>query len=241
MQDVINSVLDRKERPAYVRFKRVAVEDKAQSLKRGYFVGKDVDYAYITPPYSKDEIIRPVPQWMEKLEQDVKAERFPVQWLENYRDQYKRWQLGQEDPIQGTPVKGWNVISPAQQELLISMRIMAVEDVAVMNDEAIRRIGMGGIELRDKAKAWLAQMNDKGPLTLQMAAVQAENRTLTDQVEALAEQVKKLTGLAQLAQVQQVSPATGGEAPTATISLADLDMDPVDPVELAPTGKRKIK
>lgn len=193
--DAIGNVLERKERPAYVRFKRAAVENKSASLAAGKFVGVDVDFAYITPPYSKDEIIRKVPEWFAKLEQDVQMGRISPEWVKQYRDQYRAFQQGQEAPLNGTAIRGWGVINPSQQELLISLRIMTVEDAAMMNDEAIHRIGMGAVEIRDKAKAWLAQVNDKGPLTQQMAAVSAENRTLKDQVEALTHQVGELMKL----------------------------------------------
>ena len=64
-----------------------------------------------------------------------------------------------------------------------------------MNDEGIRRVGMGAVELRRKANAWIAQVNDKGPLTLQMAAIETENDVLKGQVATLSEQVNKLMAM----------------------------------------------
>lgn len=196
----VGSLLDRKDRPAYVRFKRIAVEDKEASLKDGQWRGKDVDIAMITPSYSKDVIELKVSQWLVNMKQDVQNGRLPIEWQEQYERDYERWKNGQEIPLRGTPIKGWGVISPAQQEMLLKLNILTVEDLAGVNDEGIRRIGMGSIDLKNKATAWLSQMGDKGPLTIEIANVKAENdilkgsmKTLTSQIEQLTAQLKELS------------------------------------------------
>lgn len=217
----IGELVDRKEKPAYVTFVREAVEDKAASLAAGHYVAKDVDFVHITPAYTKDIIIRKVSDWFTKLEGDVRNERVPPDWLQHYRKQYEAWQNGQELPLQGTAIKGWGVISPAMQETLIRMNIRTVEDLAGVNDEGMRRIGMGSADLKIKAKAWLQQTEDKGPLTQEIAAVRAENRVLTGQVETLSQQVAALLAAGK---VQRGEPL---EAPS--ITAADLmDQEPSD-------------
>lgn len=215
--DAIGNVLERKELPALARFKRVAVENKAESIAQGKFVGLDVDYVYLTPPYSKDEVIHKVKTWFERIEQDAVSGRIHPDWVKRYREQYRLWQQGQEMPVDGTPVRGWSVLSPARQELYISLNILTVEAIALMNDEGMRRVGMGSVEERDKAKAWLAQAQDKGPLTQQMAAVSAENRTLKDQIETLTAQVTELAKLLP----KDARPAAE-ESPEAPIGASEL-------------------
>jgi hypothetical protein len=188
----VGAVADRTERPAYVRFERRPIENKAATLEQGKWVGRDVDFALITPPYSKDVHVVKCDQWLANLEADLRNERIPLAWAENYRKQYHAWKNGQELPLNGTPIKGWGVISPAQQQTLTSINILTVEDLAGINDEGVRRIGMGAIELKNKAKAWLAQLSDKGPLTLENAALKTENANLRAQVDALTKQVQAL-------------------------------------------------
>lgn len=183
---------ERAERPAYVRFKRVAIEDKAATAAAGHFVGKDVDFALITPSYSRDVIEVKIPQWKLNMEMDVRNERMPKKWMDEYLYAYTAWLNGQEIPLNGTPIRGWGVTSPALQEKLISMNILTVEDLAGVNDEGIRRIGMGGTDLKHRAKAWLAQLGDKGPLTIRTAALEQENENLKGELATLREQVKQL-------------------------------------------------
>lgn len=181
-----------KERPSYVRFVREAVEDVRASTEAGHYVARDVDMAYITPHYTKDVFKAEVRDWFVQLDADVKGERIPKEWADAYRKAYEAWQQGEELPLTGTAIKGWGVISPGQQETLIRMNIRTVEDLSMVNDEGIKRIGMGGIDLKNKAKAWLSQLQDKGPLTQEVAAVKAENRELKMSIETLTKQVEAL-------------------------------------------------
>lgn len=189
--------IEREARPAFVTFERVAVEDKAASLKAGHYVAKDVDYALITPSYSKDVMKHKVSTWFPQLEIDLKNGRIPESWVNTYKKQYEAFKNGQELPLEGTPIKGWGVISPAQQETLIKMRVLTVESLAEMNDEGVKRVGMGGLELKHKAKAWLSQLKDKGAATIEIADLKqklsnadAVNKALVEKNEELSRRLK---------------------------------------------------
>ena len=148
----VGDLTERKERPAYVRFERVAVEDKAASSKEGRYIALDVDMALITPPYSKDVFKIKVSQWFENLKQDLQNGRIREEWIDDYHKQYDRWKKGEEIPLNGTAIKGWGVISPAQQATLIGMQVLTVEDLASMNDEGVKRVGMGGNDLKNQSR-----------------------------------------------------------------------------------------
>lgn len=209
-------MLDRKERPAYATFHRVAVEDKAASLQAGQYVGKDVDMVHVTPPYSKDVMKWKVGEWFENMRRDVSGGRMPQTWLDEYKKQYEAWKRGEEPSVTGTPIRGWGVISPGQTETLIRMNVLTVEDLAAINDEGLRRVGMGGLDLKNKAQGWLAQTHDKGPLTQEIASVKAENRQLTAQVATLTQQVTALMGAV------QVDRALVPDVPANSIGASDI-------------------
>ena len=212
----LSSLVDRQDRPAYVRFERRPVEDKAASVANGRYTARDVDYALISPPYSKDVIVQKVSAWLAQLDQDVKNDRLPPQWRDAYKEGYARWQNGQEMPLNGTPIKGWGVISPAQQENLIRMNILTVEDLAGVNDEGAKRIGHGWLDLKNKAVAWLRQIDDKGPLTIEVAALKQENANLKTQVEALTNQFNALAQKREIELNMTVAP------PQTTITADDI-------------------
>lgn len=214
------------ERPPYVSFHREAVENKARSLQEGRYVAVDVDFAHITPHYTKDVLIKKVATWLTQLEIDVNNGRFKAEWLELYKRQYAAWKNGQEIPLDGTPIKGWGILSPAQQETLIRMNVRTVEDAAKMNDDAMRMIGMGALDIKNKALAHLQASKDTGPVVMENAQLKARVEVaeatvaqLTSAVEALQAQLK--TVLNQAPQSPQSAPVQKAEA----ISLADVQSD----------------
>lgn len=229
----VGELLDRKDRPAYVRFERVAIENKTASVAAGHFVGIDVDMALITPPYSKDVFKIKVPQWFENMKQDVANGRMQQEWADQYKAAYKAFQNGQEMPLNGTPIRGWGVLSPAQQETLIQLRVLTVEDLAGINDEGMHRLGMGAVDLKNKAKAWLAQLQDKGPLTIKMAAIEGENAVLKGSIASLEQQIRALS--AQIGQNQYMNMAQDAQDAGASMGIGASDILD-DPVAVVPTG-----
>lgn len=189
----VGDVSERKERPPYVKFERRAIEDVAATKREGRYIAKDVDFALIHPPYSKDCVEQKVSTWLENTKKNVRDGRIPEQWLDGWKEGYEKWKNGQEIPLDGTPIKGWGIISPAQQEMLIRINCMTVEDLARVNDEGLRRIGMGALDLRNKAKNWLQTVTDHGPLTIKMSVLEKENAVLQSQIETLMKQVEALS------------------------------------------------
>lgn len=200
----------------YVRFERTAIEDVAATRDAGHYVAKDVDVAHITPPYSKDIIKHKVVNWFTKLEGDVRNERIPREWVDKYKAAYAAWQKGQELPLDGFPIRGWGVCSPAQQETLIKLHILTVEQLAAANDEGIRRIGMGGIDLKNKAEAWLKQLSKAGKPTIEIAALKKENESLSNSVASLEKRISELTNLVEQSGILKQAPMT------AAINASDL-------------------
>ena len=94
--------------------------------------------------------------------------------------------------MSGTPIKGWGVISPAQQASLIHMNCKTVEDLAEINEGGMQRIGLGAHDLRNKARAWLQSMLDHGGTTIKIAALEQENAVLRASVETLEKKVAEL-------------------------------------------------
>ncbi len=202
----VGAIPDREEIKAYVRFEIAVVEDKEQTLKQGHYVGRNVEYVLITPPYSKDCVRIKVSGWLTQMDLDVHNGRFPPAWRDDYLKALQAWRNGQEMPLNGTPIRGWPVISPAQMEMLIRMNILTVEDLGGINDEGAKRIGMGALDLKNKAKAWLAQRADKGPLTVEVAALKNENATLKTSLETMRAQLEALSKRIEAHQAEAPAP-----------------------------------
>lgn len=185
----------KEERPAYVMFEMRAVEDRAATIANGYFTTKDVEFALITPPYSKDCNEKECAAWLRENDDHVRQGRIPAAWRDKWKAAYDAWKNGQEAPLDGTPIKGWGAISPAQAANLITIGIKTVQDLAKMNDEGVRRVGMGAIDLKNRAAAWLKAEAGPGKAAQEIASLKSENTQLAEQVKQLAATVDELKSM----------------------------------------------
>jgi len=163
-------------RAPYVTFERRAVEDRAASIAQGRWVTKDVDFAIITPPGSKDQIERVVEEWLTHIEQESRVGRFPTEWVKAYKFAHSEWKEGREIPVDGTPVANWAVPSPAQIDSMRQLKIRTVEDMAQANEDVILRMGMGARQLKDLAINFLRGGSAEGQsqLATEIAALKAK-------------------------------------------------------------------
>jgi hypothetical protein len=195
-----------KERPAYVRFEKRPIEDRDASLKAGHYVAKDVVFALITSPGGKDTVVRRVESvknasgqiveegWLDYLEREASAPeggRFPMQWVDMYRRAFEKFMKGEEAPVNGTPIKDWPPLSPAQKTNLIACNVFTVEDLANLNSEGQARIGMGVIELQRKAKLWLEESQSIGKTVALITALESRVAALEQQNQKQRELIEK--------------------------------------------------
>lgn len=214
----VADMLEREERPAYVRFEKRAIENKRESLRLGRYVGQDVVFVLVTPPYSKDCHEEVAENWLKKQQVNVMNGRVPEKWFEFWKESYSRYMKGEELPVNGTPIKTWSAISPNQIKTLLGIGIYTIEDLANCNDEGLKRIGMGANDLRNRAKDWLRAANDHGPLVSEITELKKENGRLKAQNEEL---INKVNILKSQVENQNVPRETYQET-EAEITAADL-------------------
>lgn len=183
---------DIKERPAYVTFEVREVEDRDASIAAGHYVGKDVIYAIITPPGSRDKIERVADEWMAQNKDAVKEDRLPREWERAYADIYKDFKEGRETPVDGTPILTWPPLSPSQQKSILAANIRTVEHLADANEAALNTIGMGGRALKQKAVEWLAQAGGTGKNAEEVIALRTELEASKASQEVMAQQMKDM-------------------------------------------------
>jgi hypothetical protein len=177
------------DRPAFVRFELRAREDRNKTIENGYYTTKDVEVALITPPFSKDCVEKDVTDWLTEMEDHVRNMRMPARWRDHYKASYEAWSKGQEMPVNGTPIKGWRKLSPAQEKNLLAMGVQTVEDLAQINDEGMKRYGMGALQLKNLA---IAELKDPNKLAVENAALRSDMDTLKQQMLDIIEQNKEM-------------------------------------------------
>ncbi len=143
-------------------------------------------------------------KWDQPAREEDKA-RFPRQW-----DQYLR---GTTNAGDGVSLDDLDWISQDQNSRLRYMNVHSLEQMAAMSDAQVGGIGLGGRELRDRARleiarrAGQAQAQDSGRLT----ALEAQNKQLADALKEQQELTNKL-----LEQLQADKPKRGRPAKSET-------------------------
>lgn len=180
------------DRPPYVTFERRPVEDRQASIAAGHYVSQDLDIAVITRPGSRDTLEKPAEVWLKDLAEKVRKQEFPRQWYDAFLASYNAWKSGEELPTQGTPIRGWPVLSPATMKDLLAAGIRTVEDLAALPESEFSVIGTGALSLKAKARAWLDSAEDKGKVVEQVTALTEQVRQLVELTKAQAAEIEAL-------------------------------------------------
>ncbi len=154
----------------FVRFYSDAVEIKAESEKEGRPIFKDMAHIQKIIPGDQTNVI-------ERVAKEHDMRMFPKQW-EDYQRQNK-------EGVTGTPLEQWPQITRSQVKEAKYLEVHTVEQMAELSETSCQRLGMGFIELRNKAKAYLQAAQGTAAATAQ----EAENQRLRDEMEALKAQI----------------------------------------------------
>lgn len=197
------------------------VENKSASNQAGRPIFREVEWVKIYIPGDKTTVVS-------KKVTDEHRERWP--------EQYQAFKRGQDQPIIGTPLEQWPIVTRAQVMEFKALQIHTVENLASLSDDAISRIGMGTRDLVERAKAFLVAA-EEGARDSQIAAkLEAANQkidAMAAQIDELATRLEEVTG-------ERVSRETP-EPPQEVDFLTPAEMAPTQPVEAEPEHRPKPK
>lgn len=185
------SALTSKDMP-YVRFETLTIEDPVRTKAEGRMCYRDQVYAVCLVPGDRGDNSYKIDSFFERKTAEMRNGRVHPDWLAKWRSDYELYKQGQEIPENGTPIKGWKLISGAQQEELLRINIRTVEALANMSDDGIKNFGMGAIELKRRAQAWIKQNESKETDTLLLTDLMRQVDSLTGQVKSLTEKNDEL-------------------------------------------------
>ena len=173
----------------YVDFELRPEEDREQSIEQGMPVYKDVEYAVITMPGGGlvvDKVITEnlLREW--RYGDNMRKPASPFAFSE-----YEAWKDGREAGVDGTDLKNWPGVTPAQLKMCLNATIKTVEHLAEANADTLRKIGMGAVALKEKAAAYLgaAQTNKASEAVV---ALRVEMDGLKDMIATRDDQIAKL-------------------------------------------------
>ena len=199
------------ERPAFVQFEIRDEEDRDASIKQGHYVGRDVDYVIVTSPGSVNTFEDRAENWLQKKRENNDP------FYDIYKRAYEAFKEGQEAPTEGTSIRNWAALSPAQVKSLLSLNVRTIEDLANANESTLGRIGMGSRALQQRAVAYLESANGPGKISEEVAALRVQVEQFMSAIQekdATIEDLKAQLGLN--AQNNAVKQANRDKAPKET-------------------------
>lgn len=155
-----------------------------QSEKEGKEIGKYEDRIMILIPGQKDVVVRPV--------QDKDKREYPQEWTD--------YQAGRDQRITGTPIELLPGLPKSRADLLKSLYIYSIEQLADLAEPGMLKLGMGAVELKNKAQAFL-QKNS--------AEVNALKMELQKRDEVIAQQQAQLAAFEERLKALESTPRRG--------------------------------
>lgn len=182
--------------PIAVAFGYHYLLDPEKTLEAGHNVFRDETFVKIVTPGDRSSLFfQPAT--------DAHKRRFPKAW--------KAFEERQKDAgsRNGLPLEEWAAVTRATVYTLKAAHIHTVEDLAIVPDTFVDRLGVDGRGLRAQAQAFVAQAKDSAA-TFRLAS---EKKALEDQLASMQAQINALTAI-KMGQTEEKpdDPASAAEA-----------------------------
>lgn len=159
-----------KEGRNYVKFYRQWVRNNFKSKAEGREIGDEQDFIIIVSPgQPKSEVRR------KATDADKMA----------YGQEWSAYEQGKEMQISGTPIELLPGLAHGMADALKAIYIYTIEQMAGLPDIALQRVGMGGNDIRKRAKEYISKGSaEVGELRRQLDEAQAAISELRAQLGA---------------------------------------------------------
>lgn len=199
-----------KEIMPHVRFETKDYGRNEEASKRaGRHIPNNATFIIIHPHGSKDESEHIADEWLPRKRMDSSRGMYNEEWISYFERQYAAWKQGKELPRVGTPILTWQMASAEQNSRLRALGLTTVEDLSAVPDSGLGEIGLDARVLRDMARNWIAEGQQKGINAQELANAQQEIRT---QKEVIAAQEERLRRMEDTLAAMQEAPQKRGRA-----------------------------
>lgn len=138
-----------------IKFELVPMPNNKASEVNGRPIFDQVLLVHVYAPGSKDS--SPAFELLRTFSDPLQTPRKGSQY-DRFKPQADAFLSGRDDPsMTGTPLSAWPALDVARVAELQALKVFTVETLAAFPDSALPQLGMGSRELRERAKAFLAQ------------------------------------------------------------------------------------
>lgn len=188
-----------KETPPFVRFEDMEHGINAEASQvAGRPIPAVKTMAIIMQRGSKDEHHAIAEEWLGFIRGLAVKGEYPAVWSDRFHAEYETFKKGGEMPENGTPIKTWAALKKEQIVRVLAFNIRTIEELADLPDSSLMTLGLDGRNLRDLAKAYIADGKGSAGNAKRVADLEEENRRLKEEqarmkasIEALEASQKK--------------------------------------------------
>lgn len=213
----------------YARFYNHTIPNEAKSTEAGRPIFDDLEVCEVRFAANKQTIHVAPAHEVFKIERNfATGETTPVTYAMAYKDQYQKFKDGQSQDQSGTPLSELPFLTQSKRLELKALNIHTAEALAALDGQPLKRLGMGGRELKNQAQAYLdkaAGSIDVVALAAKVAALEAENAKLRgavpDEDGAVVNSASPFMDM-ESEDIRNWIEASGGQKPRANASHASL-------------------
>lgn len=193
------------------RFYAEPVQNAEKSQRAGRPIFDDVEMCEIRSAGNKQTVwaFRAHEIWKEKPNQFGIVE--PITYAMRFQSQYQQFKAGEAQTMEGTPLSEAPFLTQGKRLELKALSIHTLEQLAALDGNPLKQLGIGGRELKNQAMAYLEKAAGTADVT-RLAADVAGLR------EAVSEKDKELAQLR-----EALLAKTEGKAPAAASPFADWE------------------
>lgn len=158
----------------FVEFYVRPVRMNYKSEQAGREIFEDQEFVKITCPGAPPRVVE---------------RRASAQDKERFAQQYAAFKRQEQVVTQGTPLTEIPAIGKAHALTMKAAGIHTVEQLAELPDQALEAVGLGGRDLREKARAFLSKATDGA----EVSRLLADNKNLLAQMQAMQKQLDALS------------------------------------------------
>jgi hypothetical protein len=173
-------------------FRHRAVQNDARSKEAGRPIFDDVEEVVIRGPGSKDEKVFPAMTISaDRIRSDpYTGEVKQITYAERFHHQYRQFKEHVQQTKSGTLLSHVSFMTESRKAELRAFNIYTVEQLAQIDGQELKNLGMGGRDLKNSAQAYIADSLRNVPdinLQARLEAAEARNAVLEQDVAALTQ------------------------------------------------------
>jgi len=167
-------------------FKIHSRENRRETLKAGRPIFNDIEVVEMRIPGDRERVIIQPAHHVWRYQQGQ-----PLTFAMRFADQYRRFREGGQQLHSGTPLSQMPDIPQRKVLELKALSVFTVEQMANIEGQPLKALGMGAVELKRKAQEFLDRASGAGSA----ARLTQENADMRKQLEALQAQVSSLAAV----------------------------------------------